>query len=348
MEPGDIDWLAALVRSGAATIDEIVCIEGIDTVSLKGGYVAKAVDRIDITWARRVGGQSTASFVRKVCLAAEVQVLKALATVSGAIAVPEVIMSWPSVEHPAAQRENGFISPFYPGGPLTFDDLIPHTVLVTLARVHAACCQTSKFDWTWTFDATHIDRLHANALAKLSASDHFKATTADHVEWLRRLERIGRSDSLRTVSDALPRSLVHGDMHPGNIVLRSDGLPVIIDWGNVCVGPPMLDVANIIRIDSTEWDIYLDAYRAAGGKIDAERCRRAYCWARAATGLRYLPWIAEHKPDASRMIMQIEEAAEGLERSELIQSVPSGPGNHREPSTSYLSGCSQSDLNSPE
>jgi aminoglycoside phosphotransferase (APT) family kinase protein len=89
---------------------------------------------------------------------------------------------------------------------------------------------------------------------------------------LRRLERVGRSDSLRTISDTLPRSLVHGDMHPGNIVLRSDGLPVIIDWGNVCVAPPMLDLANIIRIDSTEWDIYLDAYRAAGGKIDAQTC----------------------------------------------------------------------------
>jgi hypothetical protein len=86
-------------------------------------------------------------------------------------------------------------------------------------------------------------------------SDHFKAATADHVEWLRRLERIGRSDSLRTVSDALPRSLVHSDLHPGDIVLRSDGLPVIIDWGNVCVAPPMLGRANIIRIDSTERDI---------------------------------------------------------------------------------------------
>jgi Ser/Thr protein kinase RdoA (MazF antagonist) len=315
MEPGDTDWLAALVRSAAGAVDGLVCIEGIDTVSLKGGYVAKAVDRIDITWARRVGGQSTASFVRKVCIAAEVQALKVLATVSGAIAVPEVIVSWSSAEHPAAPKENGFISPFYPGGPLTPDDLIPDTVLATLARVHAACCQTNNFDWTWTFDATHLDRLHADVLAKLSASDHFKATTADHVEWLRRLERIGRSDSLRTISDALPRSLVHGDMHPGNVVLRSDGLPVIIDWGNVCVAPPMLDLANIIRIDSTEWDIYLGAYRAAGGKIDAQTCRRAYCWARAATALMYLPWFAEHTSEASRMIMQIEEAAEGLERS---------------------------------
>ncbi len=35
-------------------------------------------------------------------------------------------------------------------------------------------------------------------------------------------------------------------------MLRSDGLPMIIDWGNVYVALPMLDLANIITIDSPE------------------------------------------------------------------------------------------------
>jgi hypothetical protein len=39
MEPGETDWLAALVRSAAATVDGIVCIDEIDT-ALKGGYVS--------------------------------------------------------------------------------------------------------------------------------------------------------------------------------------------------------------------------------------------------------------------------------------------------------------------
>jgi hypothetical protein len=121
---------------------------------LKGGYTAKAVDRIDITWARRVGGQSTASFVRKACFAAEVQALKALATVSGAVAVPEVIVS-------GTPRRSG-------GERLCKPVLSWRTFDPTLARVHAADCQTNKFDWTWTFDATHLDRLHADVLAKLS------------------------------------------------------------------------------------------------------------------------------------------------------------------------------------
>jgi hypothetical protein len=77
----------------------------------------------------------------------------------------------------------------------------------------------------------------------------------------------------------------------------------------------MLDLANIIRIGSMEWDIYLGAHRAAGGKIDAHTRRCAYCWARAATALMYLAWLAEHKPDGSLMIIQIEEATNRLERS---------------------------------
>lgn len=302
---------ALLARHAVGSAGEPVRIEQINIIPLKG-YSGKAVDRIDLTLATPNRSGITASFVRKACLAVEIRALEFLATVLGATALPEVIVSWPSAERPFDQEAKGFASPFYPGGKLTFDDPIPDAVLVTLARVHAECCHTEALGWTWTFDAAHFERRHAYALAVLSASEHFKATTADHAEWLNRLERVGRSDRLRDAGYELPKSLVHGDMHPENIVLRADGSPVIIDWGNACVAPPMLDLANIISIDSTGWHTYLSAYRKAGGTIDEPTCRRAYWWARAATGLFYLPWIAEHKPDATRMIVQIEDANDHL------------------------------------
>ncbi len=37
-------------------------------------------------------------------------------------------------------------------------------------------------------------------------------------------------------------SLLHGDLHPGNILLTLDG-PVVIDWTNASVGPPGADLA---------------------------------------------------------------------------------------------------------
>ncbi|MEO6088376.1 MAG: phosphotransferase [Umezawaea sp.] len=45
----------------------------------------------------------------------------------------------------------------------------------------------------------------------------------------------------RTSTD--PRSrILHGDLHPDNVVLTSRG-PVVIDWRNTTEGPPKLDVA---------------------------------------------------------------------------------------------------------
>ncbi len=37
-------------------------------------------------------------------------------------------------------------------------------------------------------------------------------------------------------------SLLHGDLHPGNVMLTDRG-PVVIDWANACAGSPGADVA---------------------------------------------------------------------------------------------------------
>jgi aminoglycoside phosphotransferase (APT) family kinase protein len=63
---------------------------------------------------------------------------------------------------------------------------------------------------------------------------------ADLHNWLHRL----------TPPDELPLderygpgpTLVHGDLHPGNLLLTDDG-PVVIDWSNACRGPAGADVA---------------------------------------------------------------------------------------------------------
>lgn len=38
-------------------------------------------------------------------------------------------------------------------------------------------------------------------------------------------------------------ALLHGDLHPGNVILADRG-PVVIDWTNACVGPAGADVAE--------------------------------------------------------------------------------------------------------
>lgn len=46
--------------------------------------------------------------------------------------------------------------------------------------------------------------------------------------------------------NALPDDdcLLHGDLHPNNILVMSDGTPIIIDFMNVCRGPALYDIAR--------------------------------------------------------------------------------------------------------
>jgi hypothetical protein len=55
----------------------------------------------------------------------------------------------------------------------------------------------------------------------------------------------GLADRLARVSSCgIPETLVHGDLHPGNV--RSDGRhPVIIDWGDSFVGHPAFDILRL-------------------------------------------------------------------------------------------------------
>jgi len=270
------------------------------------------VERIDIV-VSVAGAPVAAAYVRKSCAAHEVRALRALAAVSGAEAAPELVVAWTSADHPDDQDENGFVSPFYPGEPLHFGDPIPPAVTVTLARLHAACPSGDAAAWAWAFDGARIDGLMDFALRSAAASARFRTEVASHDEWQARLARAAAAPVLREAADALPRTLTHGDMHPGNIVRRADGSPVIIDWGNACLASPMLDLANIIEIESDDWALYWRAYRGAGGALEAGRSRAAYWWAKAVTALMYVPWAATNAPaHAPRLIAQLEDATARL------------------------------------
>ena len=45
---------------------------------------------------------------------------------------------------------------------------------------------------------------------------------------------------------ALPEGdcLLHGDFHPGNVLVKPDNTRVIIDFMNVCHGPALYDIAR--------------------------------------------------------------------------------------------------------
>ena len=67
------------------------------------------------------------------------------------------------------------------------------------------------------------------------------ATKISEVQYFREAER---GDAVQAVND-LPRgaALLHGDLHPGN-VLMSDHGPAVIDWFDAAIGHPVADIVR--------------------------------------------------------------------------------------------------------
>jgi aminoglycoside phosphotransferase (APT) family kinase protein len=72
-----------------------------------------------------------------------------------------------------------------------------------------------------------------------------------------------------------PPVWVHGDVAPGNLLLRAGRLAAIIDFGQFCVGDPACDLAMA-------WSYFgpseRETFRAALG-LDASTWQRGQAWA---------------------------------------------------------------------
>ena len=116
-----------------------------------------------------------------------------------------------------------------------------------------------------------------------------------------------RAGDLRRVVGALPRlrahllapgrTIIHGDLHPGNVMMRQKGgaeVVALIDWGRARLGSPLEDLASWLhslgcwepearRAHDTLWREYLQARRAPSGLTPD--LRTLYWFASASNGL---------------------------------------------------------------
>lgn len=62
----------------------------------------------------------------------------------------------------------------------------------------------------------------------------------------------GLPERLAAVADCgLPDTLLHGDLHPGNVRTDGTGSPVIVDWGDSAIGNPVFDLLRLTEGLST-------------------------------------------------------------------------------------------------
>jgi aminoglycoside phosphotransferase (APT) family kinase protein len=96
-------------------------------------------------------------------------------------------------------------------------------------------------------------------------------------ELIRRLDALG-----------LPATLVHGDLHPGNVA-RIDEELVYFDWTDACVAHPFVDLHSLQwerdeRTREAILDAYLEPWRAVAAE---ETLREAVALARVVTPLHH-------------------------------------------------------------
>ncbi len=166
-------------------------------------------------------------------------------------------------------------------------------VCVALARLHDSRAMPHEA-FSWNYEA----ELARSAQATLELAGHARDASG------RRLWR--RIGDLRRVVAALPSirdrllsagtGIIHGDVHPGNVVLRGGDSPevLLIDWARARIGSPLEDVASWLhalgcwepearRRHDTLMGIYLDARRDR--RRFASDLRVDYWFASASNGL---------------------------------------------------------------
>jgi len=175
------------------------------------------------------------------------------------------------------------------------DTIRAANVCCVLAALHREQPPAASTFWDWDYESS---------LRHCAAGTLATAITARDWEGNRLWRRLG---DLRRVVGALPDirrellgdrlALIHGDMHPGNVLLRHRAAAsevVLIDWARARLGSPLEDVASWLHSlgcwepqARRRHDLLLQTYLAARGESRqlTAKFRTHYWYASATNGL---------------------------------------------------------------
>lgn len=116
-----------------------------------------------------------------------------------------------------------------------------------------------------------------------------------------------------------PSVVCHGDVHPQNVLMRSDGRIAILDWDNLCLGPAAWDHAALLTWEE-RWGGQPGTYEAfaAGYGADLRRSPMAQLLARVRLLAPTLNKVVQGADDPER-------AAEARRRMRYWRGDPHAP-----------------------
>jgi aminoglycoside phosphotransferase (APT) family kinase protein len=218
------------------------------TVPLLGGLENCGVFKVEVTWT--VSGRPCSDvFVAKRLVdraIREVAVWKALMGTAAAETMPAMYGAQ-SVDEDEAYLYLEYVeqSVAWPWR----DTSTSVAVLKAVADVHSAFLDSGgPFD-VWDYESELAQS--ANLTVELFAATLLAGVALGERPMLRALERmIGMLPSMRVALKSWGTTLLHGDVHAGNAIVRRKGgevSAVLVDWGRARLGSPLEDVSSWLQ-----------------------------------------------------------------------------------------------------
>lgn len=199
----------------------------------------------------------------------------------------------------------------------------------------------------WNRVAAWLGEMHARFADRIDSlrreSPHLLDHSADWYRTWRDRARSALSDSpdprapelARTLDDydrvieilaALPRTFVHGELYPSNVMVVRDEEPVgvyPVDWEMAAVGPGLIDLAALVggwaagqRAELQA--AYLRSFSDAGGRgLDAEVTSRGVWSCQLHLALQWLGWASGWQPPREHAHDWLGEAVSAIRELDL-------------------------------
>jgi hypothetical protein len=194
-------------------------------------------------------------------------------------------------------RATWVVTPYYEGIAGVLPVRLPASLFTDLAAMHRSFAGR-------TTDLTGVIEISPEWFRGLCLDHLLPQVTpplADH------LRTIAADPKVGAALGRLPRTLLHGDVHPGNVLCTGEDA-VLVDWANARLGPALVDVANVAERGSPQLRAYLAAAGEAAGEVEV-----GWWYAKVQINTQYLGWAAQVQGEGAALAMAAR-ARDALER----------------------------------